>query len=280
MSIRLGLNGATIPGSDLLTGIHVAGGAGFSSYEPRIPRLLEVDTPQGHRAARAALTDEGLEWLPLNALENVFASSSEQIQQAAHEVCGLASGFGIGQVMVVPGAVGRDVSLNEAQDVIGTLKTIAASYEIEFLYEFIGFPRHAFPSLSQARDVARASDLRLTIDTFHLAVSRTTVETIRQMDDSEIGLVHLSDAIVGDRSVSDISDEDRVLPGEGGLPLQDYLGALADIGFGGPISVEVFHPKYECVGPGRGALEAWIRASSALTSAGFALDSLSKRGAA
>ena len=269
MNSKLGINGATIPGADLLTGIHVARAAGFSFYEPRISRLLEVDTPQGRSAARSALTAEGLEWLPINALENVFASSSDQIQQAAHEICALAEGFGIGQVIAVPGAAGRTVSPAEAQDTIGALKAIAASHGIEFLYEFIGFPHHAFPSLALAREVAGASGLPLVIDTFHLAVSRTSIEAIQQMDAAEIGLIHLSDAIVGDRAVSEIFDEDRVLPGEGGLPLLDYLQALASIRFGGPVSIEVFHPKYESIGPGKGAREARIRACLALSSAGF-----------
>lgn len=269
MNVRLGINGATIPGADLLTGIHVAGAAGFSFYEPRIPTLVEVDTPQGRRSARSALANEELDWLPLNALENVFSTSSNQIQQAAYEICVLANGFGIKQVIIVPGAVGRDISPAEAQDTIGELKTIAASHGIELLYEFIGFPHHAFSSLCQARDIARASSLRLVIDTFHLAVSGTEIEAIQQIGAAEIGLVHLSDAIVGDRSFVDMTDGDRVLPGEGGLPLLGYLGALADIGFGGSVSIEVFHPKYENIGPGKGALEAHVRARSALASAGL-----------
>ena len=280
MNVRLGINGATIPGSDLLTGIHVAGAAGFSFYEPRVPRLLEIDTPQGRRDAQSALTDEELKWLPINALENVFAASSDQIQQAAHEVCALASGFGIKQVILVPGATDRDVSLSEAQDTIGQLKLIAALYGVDFLYEFIGFPYHAFSSIAQARNVARAADLPLVLDTFHLAVSQTTGEAIQGMDAAEIGLIHLSDAIVGDRLMTDITDEDRVLPGEGGLPLSDYVGALANIGFEGPLSVEVFHPKYENINPGKGALEAYVRTHSALASAGLGtnLNSQSERG--
>ena len=270
MNLRLGLNGATIPGADLLTGIHVARAAGFSFYEPRIPRLLEANTPQGRSDARSALVNEGMEWLPINALENVFASSLDQIQQAAHEVCELAAGFGIKQVILVPGAAGRDVSLTEAQDTIEQLKAIAASHGVEFLYEFIGFPHHAFSSLSQAGDVARASGLPLVLDTFHLAVSQTSIESIQQMDAAEIGLIHLSDALVGDLAVTDIADEGRVLPGEGGLPLEEYLRALLGIRFNGPISVEVFHPKYKSIGPGKGAQEARVQACSALATAGFA----------
>ena len=269
MNIRLGLNGATIPGADLLTGIHVAAAAGFSFYEPRIPRLLEIDTPQGRRDAQSALADEELEWLPINALENVFASSSDLIQQAAHEVCSLAAGFGIKQVILVPGATDRNISPSEAQDTIEQLKTIAVFYGVDFLYEFIGFPHHAFSSISQARDVARAATLPLVLDTFHLAVSQTTGEAIQEMDAAEIGLIHLSDAIVGDRLIMEITDDDRVLPGEGGLPLIEYLKALSGIEFGGPISVEVFHPKYERIGPGTGSLDARNRTCSAVAAAGF-----------
>lgn len=270
MNMKLGINGATIPGADLLTGIHVARAAGFSFYEPRIPELLEIDTPQGRSAARSALGNEELDWLPLNALENVFASSLDLIQEAARDVCQLAAGFGVKQVILVPGAVGHDVSLSEAQDTIEALKSIASSYEIHLLYEFIGFLHHAFPSLALAQEVAGASGLPLVLDTFHLAVSGTTIQTIQEMEAGDIGLIHLSDAIVGDHSLSDISDADRVLPGEGGLPLSDYLRALAETGFGGPVSVEVFHPKYERIGPGKGALEARTRAYSALASAGLA----------
>jgi len=35
-------------------------------------------------------------------------------------------------------------------------------------------------------------------------------------------------------------DEDRVLPGEGGLPLADFSGGLREIGYDGVLSVELF----------------------------------------
>jgi len=268
--MKLGINGATIAGADLLTGIHAAKAAGFSYYEPRIPRLLEVATPQGQRDAQSALVSEGLEWLPINALENVFSAPTAEILQSAHDVCTLAQAFGIKQVILVPGATERDISAAEAEEEIQQLKTIAASYEVTFLYEFIGFPHHAFSTIAQARDVARASGLRLVLDTFHLAVSQTSIESLRQLDAAEIGVIHLSDALVGDRLITEITDDDRVLPGEeGALPLTAYLEALSGIGYDGPISVEVFHPKYENTDPNKGAAEAYTRACAALAAAGF-----------
>ena len=66
--------------------------------------------------------------------------------------------------------------------------------------------------------------------------------------------------------VVSIVDEDRVLPDEGGLPLSSLFRSFMDIGYAGPISVEVFHPKYKLVGPGKGALEAWKRTTAFLAS--------------
>ncbi|MCK5827924.1 sugar phosphate isomerase/epimerase, partial [Candidatus Bipolaricaulota bacterium] len=154
-------------------------------------------------------------------------------------------------------------------EMLEQLKAIAASYDVDFLYEFIGFPHHAFSSIAQARDVARAAKLPLVLDTFHLAVSQTSIESLQQLTATDIGLIHLSDAIVGDRHITEITDADRVLPGEGRLALADYLKAVLGVGFGGPISVEVFHPKYENIGAGTGALDAQRRAHSALDAVGF-----------
>ena len=266
MRKQLGINGATLPSGDLLTGIHVTGATGFAYYEPRIPQLVEFDSQQGRRDVQAALAAEALEWLPLNALENVFSATPNEMDRATNEVCALAQRFGVLQIIAVPGAVARTLSVSEAGDTLHRLRAIAESYDIELLYEFIGFPHHAFPSLSQARQVAKASGFAMVLDTFHLAVSQTTSSEIGDMNADEIGLIHLSDAIVGDRSVAGIVDEDRVLPNEGGLPLSSLFRSFIDIGYAGPISVEVFHPKYELVGPGKGALEAWKRTTAFLAS--------------
>jgi len=266
MRNRLGINGATLPTADLLTGIHVASAVGFSYYEPRIPQLLEFDSPHGIRDVRAALAGEELEWLPLNALENVFSAPPDELDQAAHEICALAQGFGVLEIIAVPGPVAVGPSVSEAGATLNRLRAIAESYGVDLLYEFIGFPHHAFPSLSQARQVAKAAGLSLVLDTFHLAVSQTSIESLQQVGAEEIGLIHLSDAIVGNRPITDITDGDRVLPGEGGLSLTEYLSAFSSIGFAGPISVEVFHPKYELVQPGKGAMEAWKRTIAYLVS--------------
>ena len=239
---RIGLNGATLPGRDLLTKIRAAAAAGFGFYEPRIPELVAFDTPDGRRAVDEAMAGGGLGWLPLNALEGVFTAGGAAA--AAETVFPLAARFGVMQVIAVPAPPAEGLERAGAVAELRSLATRAAAEGLSLLYELIGFPHHAYPMLEAAAEVAGEAGLPLVLDTFHLAVSEATSEAVASLDAGRIGLVHLSDAIVGDRSVTAITDDDRVLPDEGDLPLTAIVDAIGRTGYAGPISVEVFHPKY------------------------------------
>jgi 4-hydroxyphenylpyruvate dioxygenase len=243
MMERIGLNGATLPGRDLLTKIRAATAAGFALYEPRVPELLAFDTPEGRVEVGRAMAEGGLGWLPLNALEGVFAAGGVALD-SARTILPLAARFGVSQVIAVPappvGGLGRSAAMAELRELVSRAETEG----VRLLYELIGFPHYAFPRLELAAELAGAVGLPLVLDTFHLAVSETALEEIASLDAEQIGLVHLSDAIVGDRPVTTITDDDRVLPGEGDLSLSNMIDAIGRTGFGGPISVEVFHPKY------------------------------------
>ena len=98
----IGLNGATLPERDLLTRMRAAAATGFDFYEPRVPELLALDTPDGRREVAQAMVDGGLAWLPLNALEGVFSSVNGGADAAAERVLPLAARFGIEAVIAVP----------------------------------------------------------------------------------------------------------------------------------------------------------------------------------
>ena len=258
--LELGLNGATLPKTDLITGLRAAHEGGFRFYEPRVPELIGADK----RQALELLRKLDLGWLPLNALEGVFSEPISVLEEEASRLFALAAEFAIGGVIAVPGPVESFTDMEEASAVLKRLHLRAEEHGVSLLYEFIGFGHHAFASLPDARAVAREAGVTLVLDTFHLAVSRTPVAEVRRLDRKEIGLVHLSDALVtGD--VRRIDDSVRVLPGEGDLPLEDILGAMLAAGYDGAISVEVFHPKYGKRPPMDVASEAHKRAMILLT---------------
>lgn len=270
MTIPLGLNGATIPNANLETGIRAAGEAGFSFYKPRIPLLLDCEEKGSRGRAVSALRRSGLTWLPLNALEGLFALEPAALLTRADSVFSLAKRFGVSQVIVVPGQPTHGTtSIREAQETLRTVKDRASSHEISLLYELIGFSSHAFPSLEQAHAVASSAGIQLVLDTFHLAVSKTRLQEIAGLSSDAIGLVHLSDALTRGTTLEELRDGDRVLPGEGELPLVDLLTAISRTGYHGPASVEVFHPRYGERDSTEVAREAYQLAQDVLKAAGW-----------
>jgi 4-hydroxyphenylpyruvate dioxygenase len=240
----IGLNGATLAKRDLLTKIRAAADAGFDFYEPRVPELLVFDTPDGSAYVQQVLAEAGLSWLPLNALEGVFSALDGGTNTTAERIFPLAKRFGIEAVIAVPAPPGNGLAWRDAVSELERIRGLAEDHGLRLLYELIGFPHHAFPSLDLAADLAREAGIPLVLDTFHLAVSQTQTNVIAGLAADRIGLVHLSDAILGGRPVTEITDGDRVLPGEGDLPLRAIVETIGKTGFAGPISVEVFHPKY------------------------------------
>lgn len=262
----IGLNGATLPERDLITKILAAADAGFQYYEPRVPELLAFDTADGRRDVRRVLVETGLSWLPLNALEGVFLSLADGAgaAAAAERVFPLAERFGIEAVIAVPAQPADGLKWQDAVSELEQIRGLAEDHGLRLLYELIGFPHHAFPSLDLAADLAREAGIPLVLDTFHLAVSQARTDVIAGLAADRIGLVHLSDAILAGRPVTAITDADRVLPGEGDLPLREIVETIGRTGFVGPISVEVFHPKYASEDARRVAERA-LRAARRLT---------------
>ncbi len=269
MRISLGLNGATIPTAGLITGIRAARAAGFVYYEPRYPTLAEAVSMHGCAKIAGERRTAGMGWLPLNALEGVFELNFDELLTRAEEIFRLAAEVGVDRVITVPGRTDRDPDPSVASDTLSALVNRARSHGISLLYELIGFSHHAFSNLSQALSLAKNAGIPLVLDTFHLAVSGADIEQIAAIPSEMIGLVHLSDALMPAGEAA-LTDADRVLPGEGHLPLGDLLAAISRTSYRGPLSVEVFHPKYASADPGEVAKDAYRRASAVLQGAGLA----------
>lgn len=262
-SVIIGLNGATVPGASLEEGVHAAYGAGFTAFEPRVPLLVSAEAA-GRTTQVLESLPESLAWLPLNAVEGVFTSPRSELGPRAKETFALAARFRVPQAILVPGA-----GFNPP-DALAELRWLGAEarrHGVEPLYELIGFPTFAFSSLDQAYGLARAAGFPLVLDTFHLAISRTRPDEIARLPAAAIGLVHLSDAITTGKALEELRDEDRVLPGEGGLLLENLLDGIRRTGYSGPVSVEVFHPKYGERDPAEVAGDAFRAAHEILAAA-------------
>jgi len=263
----IGLNGATISSVPLEQSLVIAKHAGFQGFEPRVPSLAECASAGQVEKVLTRLANLGLAWLPLNALENLFALDQTALTKQVSTIFSLASKFKISQIIVVPGTTRVCDELARAQ--LAWLKAQAAQHNVKLLYEFIGFRSFAFPSLRQAYRLARTTGVPLVLDTFHLAIGRASFKDITRLPAEAIGLVHLSDAITTGKPLEELADIDRVLPGEGGLPIANLMAAIHQTGYCGPISVEVFHPKYQSEDPYKVAVSAMLRTKQLLIDIGW-----------
>ncbi len=106
-------------------------------------------------------------------------------------------------------------------------------------FEFIG-PWQRYNSPLSAWQVVEAGPGLGTIvfDTFHFWRGGCELGQLAQVPGERISLVHLNDA--KDVPREQAKDADRTYVGEGVLPLRQIVGALAENGFAGPFSVEIF----------------------------------------
>src|SRR5262249_49783928 len=89
-------------------------------------------------------------------------------------------------------------------------------------------------------DAAGTRNTGLVIDLFHLALGGSQLAELDAVDGSRVPIVHLDDVVLGTREAA--TDADRVLPGEGDLPLDEVRRPPVARGLDGLVSVELFRP--------------------------------------
>jgi 2-keto-myo-inositol isomerase len=85
-------------------------------------------------------------------------------------------------------------------------------------------------------------NLGLMWDFFHYYKSEVPLDAIRRIPPEKLWLVHVDDAPA--LPPEELKDPDRVYPGAGAMPLPTYFAILRDLGYQGPVSVELFNRDY------------------------------------
>jgi len=96
--------------------------------------------------------------------------------------------------------------------------------------------------LKMMREAAHPSVAPL-LDFYHFWSGLNKLEDLDQIRQGEIGHVHFQD--VPDMPRELLDNTTRIIPGDGVSPLNRMLRTLADKGYAGPLSVELFLPKFQ-----------------------------------
>jgi sugar phosphate isomerase/epimerase len=125
--------------------------------------------------------------------------------------------------------VSLDPDLGRTFDQFAILTELAAQHGIQTVVEPVpGLTVGDLPTALAAREHVARPDFRLLIDTMHLVRSGSGAADVAAIDPDHIGYAQLNDTTLrprGDNYMEEAMFE-RMVPGEGELPLHDILSAL------------------------------------------------------
>ena len=97
---------------------------------------------------------------------------------------------------------------------------------------------HDVDALSLLLNMVGTENVGMLLDIWELHVSGGTVENVRSLSAAEIVAVEVAE-VPADTPTAELTDTSRMLPAaEGGIGLSQYLVALAELGYDGPVTLK------------------------------------------
>ncbi len=144
---------------------------------------------------------------------------------------------------VSPHALG---GIDRAAADFAELGEIARASGVRVGYEALAWGRHVNDH-RDAWEVVRRADhpnVGLILDSFHTLARKIAPDSIRAIPGDKIFIVQLADAPLIDMDLLYWSRHFRNMPGEGDLPVVDFMRAVAATGYSGPLSLEIFNDQF------------------------------------
>ena len=208
--------------------------------------FLESDTLAG---ARSLLDDLDMTpvcgaavmqdlWLPGPAHQEALDTWRRRCEQFA--------ALGI-DLIYCPSITNRRVTAEEFRGTPASIREageIASAHGLTAMIEFTRTSTHIATlttALSMIRE-ANHPNVRPMLDFFHFFSGLSRTEDLDLLRPGELAHTHFQDLAEGLREA--IDNDSRLIPGDGIAPVVPTLRALADVGYSGVLSVELFRAEY------------------------------------
>jgi sugar phosphate isomerase/epimerase len=242
--------------SNALTDIRLASETGFEGYEILETKLLRfLDQGYPIEDLKAALERYRVTPVCINALKNVervLPEERKQLLKEAERLCSAAEAAGFQTIQLLPlcGLQGRPWQevLELTAHNVAEIADIGREHGVRFQLEPVAWsPIH---SLSQALAVIRAAgrdNVGLVVDFWHLwAKGKTDPAEVARLDSRLIYGIHFCDGKKPENP-DEAWDELALrsyLPGEGDIPIAEWVAAVKATGYDGSWSSELISPRH------------------------------------
>lgn len=249
MTLVPALNQATVAQCATEEFVRICAAEGFGQVELRFEAAEGYFASRGADEWRALLRDNDVKVASLNSLEHFSLtpdSSYRLMEEKTRLMCSLCSLLGTDLLVVVPSYRRPDYSPQQVVEKtvanLGRLARVAEGFGVRLGFEPIGFPWYSVRSWETGvrivEEVGR-DDVGLVVDTWNFYLGGNRLDDLRATPVEKLWMVHLVDA---PRELPpNLTNGHRLLPGEGGFPLQEFVAALRQLRYSGPLSVELFN---------------------------------------
>lgn len=224
--------------------IEIGARAGFNAVGLRVVPPMPSDTivpvvgdQQLQRRIKKRLADTGLSILDIEAFWLMPQSDLDHMRRAIE----VGAALGARYVLVV----GNDADAGRLRDSFSTLCGYCREFGLRPMLEFI--PYSQIRSLPEAHDFLLASgetDAGLLVDALHLSRSGGTPADLAAYPSELFSYMHLCDAPMPPPTGEKVREEARgrrLYPGEGNLPLADFVASFPR---GVPVSIEAPNARH------------------------------------
>ena len=233
---------------DLAEKLDAVAAAGFRGVEIFENDLLSFDgTPADVRRRVADLGLGIITFQPFRDFEGMPPESRERVFDRAERKFDLMGELGCDLLLVCSNVSPQSRGgIDHAAADLRMLGERAACRGIRIGFEALAWGRH-INDYRDAWEAVRRADhpaLGLVLDTFHIFARKTDLKPIGAIPRDRIFLVQLADAPLLEMDSLSWSRHFRNFPGQGELPLLDFMEVLQATDFDGLLSLEIFNDQF------------------------------------
>lgn len=244
---------------DLGEKLEAIAAAGFAGVEIFESDLLTFDGDAG--AVGRYACDLGLEivaFQPFRDFEGMPEPQRSRAMERAERKFDVMQRLGTELLLVCsnvsPASLG---GLDRIADDLRELGDRAARRGLRIGYEALAWGTHVNDYRVAWAAVERAAHpaVGTILDSFHILARGLDPAHIAVIPGERIFLVQIADAPLLDMGIVQWSRHFRCFPGQGRLPVDDFMQALAKTGYRGPVSLEIFNDQFRAARPRQIALD-------------------------
>lgn len=167
--------------------------------------------------------------------------------EAFKKRCEMFATLGLTRIYSPTGTTGKftEEDYKAGPENIRQVAEIAKQFRLTVMAEFIRTSTYisTLPTLLKMTRTAAHPNMAILFDFYHFWSGLNKLEDLDLIRSGEIGHVHFQDVPDLPRELLDSTT--RLIPGDGIAPLNRMLRKLADKDYAGPLSVELFLPKFQ-----------------------------------